>query len=131
MKTCYIYTRTATQSRIDSQIKECLEFARTNNFKVKKLFKDIRASANNLKRNNLLELLESCKSHPVDAVIILRLDRLTRNIEDFSLLKSQFRKLNVQLISVHEGELSTPVGSFTASLLIGIEQYYFESQRKS
>lgn len=129
MKTCYIYARTATITNkrvINNQVRECLEFATTNDFKVLKVFKDIGSSANNLKRKSFLNLLQSCKQNQVDAIIVLRLDRISRNCHQFSLLQTELKKLSVQLISVHEGELSSLTGTFTGSILTAINQYYSE-----
>ncbi len=137
MKTCYIYARTATATQLERskghskaiarQIDECQNYAQEHGYNIIETFEDI-DSGNNYKRKSLQQLLAHCKKHSIDAVITLSIDRLSRNFVDYQKIRSQLQEADVKLISVNEGNLSTPVGGFRGSIVVSLAQY--ESERR-
>src|SRR5215472_12162571 len=59
-------------------------------------------SAKDLKRRGVERLLALVEAGKVDAVIVAKLDRLTRSVKDLCLLLELFEKRKVALISVAE-----------------------------
>lgn len=97
MKTCYIYTRTAAISSGDAakkhrssamtkQIAACQNYAKKHNYKVLEILEDV-DSGNNFNRKGLQKLLTSCKQKSVDAVVILKIDRLSRKVADYAKIR--------------------------------------------
>lgn len=137
MKTCYIYVRTATVTQqeltsehseaINEQILICQDYAKKHNYKVLEVFTDIGISGNTLKRTGLQRLLTYCKKQSPAMVIVLRIDRISRNVADFSKISKGFKEKDIKLISVAEGELSTD--SLIANVIVSVAQWEQERSR--
>src|SRR3984893_18012476 len=74
-------------------------------------------SAKNLNRPGMLRLLAMADAREIDAVIIAKLDRLTRSVKDLGELLERFERRGVSLISVAE---SLDTGSAAGRLVINI-----------
>jgi len=81
-------------------------------------------SAKNLNRPGLQRLLAMVDSGKVEAVIIAKLDRLTRTVKDLCSLLELFEKRGVALISVAE---SLDTASAAGRLVITISQWEREA----
>ena len=77
---------------IGQQITNNMEFALKNGYKIVKTFKDEGISAKDLNRPGLQSLLEYCsdEKNKVKAVIIWKLDRISRNVGDYSATLAPF-----------------------------------------
>jgi hypothetical protein len=64
------------------------------------------SSASNMKRPGLQELIALCRSRPVDAVVVQRLDRLVRNSGDYAALSTKLKKTNTEIISLADDTLA-------------------------
>jgi len=128
MKTCYIYTRTAVVNQselknnhieaIELQKLQCLNYAKTHDYSVLKIFEDLTSGRYNTNRVGLQSLLKACKRHAVDTVLITRIDRLSRTPTNFKELFQYFKKNGIKLIPVLQ-EDSTPTISITVTLESG------------
>lgn len=76
-------------------------------------------SAKNLNRPAVRSLIEACKRRQLDAVIVWKSDRLTRNLRDLLMLTEDvFRDHGVQFISCTETiDTSTPTGRLVLNVL--------------
>lgn len=76
-------------------------------------------SAKNLNRPAVRALIEACKLRKLDAVIVWKSDRLTRNLRDLLMLTEDvFRDNGVQFISCTETiDTSTPTGRLVLNVL--------------
>jgi DNA invertase Pin-like site-specific DNA recombinase len=74
-------------------------------------------SAKDLNRPGVQRLLELVENEKIDAVIVAKLDRLTRSVKDLSRMLELFEKRRVALISVAE---SLDTGSAAGRLVITI-----------
>ncbi|MFH1444711.1 MAG: recombinase family protein [Candidatus Peregrinibacteria bacterium] len=72
-----------------------------------RIFREEGVSGSLAKRPALGELFEYIKAHKVDAVVFLRLDRLSRNLLLSEQLLLDFQQLNVQPISLDEPDLDS------------------------
>ncbi len=108
MKNCYIYLRVSTEEQategfsIDNQKKACIDYAQMCGYHIKGVFKDEGKSGRTTDRPAFQELLEVIKEHPVEAVIIYKIDRFARNVGDFSNLRKEFKNIGIKLLSVSE-----------------------------
>lgn len=82
------------------------------------------ASAKSLKRPGLMRLLALVTSRQVEAVIVYKLDRLTRSVKDLSLLVERFETQGVALVSLQESlDATTATGRLMMNLLASVSQW--------
>lgn len=88
---------------IGQQITNCMNYALQNNYKLIKTFKDEGISAKDLNRPALQDLLAYCMdaTNEVKAVIVWKLDRISRSVADYTATLSPFFAQNdIQLLTV-------------------------------
>ena len=75
------------------------------------VFEDEGFSGGNLHRPDFKRMLTAAKAHQFKAVVVYRLDRISRNIGDFSHLIETLGYLNIDFISIREQfDTSSPMG---------------------
>jgi DNA invertase Pin-like site-specific DNA recombinase len=85
-------------------------------------------SAKTLKRPGMTEVVEQIKNKTVDAVIILKLDRLTRSVKDLGAMTALFEKTGVALVSVQDSiNTSTAAGRLVLNVLGSVAQWESEA----
>ena len=81
-------------------------------------------SAKHLKRPGLEELLALVTSRQVEAVIVYKLDRLTRSVADLDRLIKLFERHHVALVSLQESlDATTATGRLMMNLLASVSQW--------
>ena len=114
-----IYSRkskfTGKGESIGNQIELCKEYVR-NMFGEEYVercivFEDEGFSGGNLKRPAFKKMIADVRKHKFKAIVVYRLDRISRNISDFSGLIDELTNLDVSFISIREQfDTSTPMG---------------------
>ncbi|WP_024833898.1 recombinase family protein [Ruminiclostridium josui] len=113
-----IYSRksrfTGRGESIENQIQMCKEYAikniglSENEFVI---FEDEGFSGGNTNRPKFKEMMREARSKKIDIIICYRLDRISRNVSDFSQLINELEKYNVSFISVKEQfDTTKPMG---------------------
>lgn len=112
MKTAFSYIRVSTEEQKnhgyspDNQIRQCKEYARLHEYDIKRTFDDSGKSGRTSDtRPALQELLKEIDEHPVEAVIIFKIDRFARNVGDFDRMYKDFKAKGIKLLSINEGDL--------------------------
>jgi len=130
MKRAAIYTRvsTAEQSKkgvsLEHQLNKCRLQAELLDYQIDKEIVEPGKSAKNLEREGMQELISMIKDKSIDAVIIYKLDRLTRNVSDLNYLIALLVKKGVELISVKDSlNTSTASGRMVINMLGTISQW--------
>jgi len=125
-----IYCRVSTKEQLERyslqyQEKECKLYAERNNINVIKCFIDRGESAKTAFRTELQNLLTFVAKNKsgIDVVIVHKMDRLSRNVNDTSSIQNFFSKLNIELKSATEGFDNTPGGKFLANILAASAQF--------
>ena len=118
-KTIAIYSRkskfTGKGESIGNQIELCRAYIRMNegeNAAEKAVvYEDEGFSGGNLNRPAFKEMMKAVKAKQHSAVIVYRLDRISRNISDFAGLIEELGRLKVDFISIREHfDTSQPMG---------------------
>ena len=111
---------------IDNQRVDCTNFAERNGYHVVKVFIDDGKSAKDLNRPEAREMLSYCgkaKNH-VDAIIVWRLDRLTRNTMDYhGEIRPFLEKHDIKLLSATEPNNDTIEGELFRNIGIDFAEY--------
>jgi DNA invertase Pin-like site-specific DNA recombinase len=132
MHTAVIYTRVSSLEQaegfsIDAQVKACTKKAKEKNLTIKKIFKDQGFSGTNMKRPVLQEMLEYCKKQKINYVIIHKLDRLARSIENHASIRTVLKSFNTDLISCTEKLGDKPHEMLLENIMASLAQYYTDN----
>ena len=114
-----IYSRkskfTGKGESIGNQVELCKEYVR-NMFGEQYVdrcvvFEDEGFSGGNLKRPDFQRMMADVRKRKFKAIVVYRLDRISRNISDFTGLIDELTKLDVSFVSIREQfDTSTPMG---------------------
>ncbi|MCG8540457.1 MAG: recombinase family protein [Clostridia bacterium] len=126
-----IYSRksklTGKGESTQNQIELCKEYG-IKHFKIKEfiIYEDEGFSGGNVYRPEFQKMLHSAKRKEFDLIICYRLDRISRNILDFSNLIELIQSHNIGFISIREQfDTSTPMGRammYIASVFAQLER---------
>lgn len=114
-----IYSRkskfTGKGESIGNQIELCKEYVRgfygTEYMKRCEIFEDEGFSGGTLNRPAFQKMMQQVRQKKYQAIVVYRLDRISRNISDFTGLIDELTKLGVAFISIREQfDTSTPMG---------------------
>ena len=130
-----IYSRKSKYSEKGDSIGNQIELAKEyikknypeNEYEIQTtIFEDEGFSGGNIERPKFKQFLEEEKENPFDILISYRLDRISRNIADFSSLMNQLNKLNTSFVSIKEQfDTTTPMGRammYIASVFAQLER---------
>ena len=125
-----IYLRVSSEEQVDNysldtQDDICKKEAERRGLPILKTFREEGRSAKNIKgRPGLIELLEFCRKNKKDvsAVIIYRLDRISRQTADYLAIRKKLSECEIELISATEPTGNTPTETFIETMLAGFAQ---------
>ena len=130
-KKAIIYCRVSTKEQADegnsliTQERVCRDYALKNGYEVASVFVEEGESAKTALRPELQKLLKFCSQNykTIDTLIIYKIDRLSRNTDDYSQLRIFFNKLNIKINSTSENFENNPVGHFVENMLANVAQF--------
>jgi len=125
-----IYSRKSKMTErgesIDNQIQLCKEYGRNLGVAEYMIYEDEGFSGKNTARPQFKNLLRDAKNKKFDVLICYRLDRVSRNIADFSNLIDDLQKYGISFVSIREQfDTSTPMGRammYIASVFAQLER---------
>ena len=132
---CAIYTRKSTDeglemdfNSLDAQREACENYIRSQVAKgwqiLPERYDDGGFSGGNTNRPGLQKLLDDCKAHKVDIIVIYKLDRLSRSLCDFAELSKLFDEYKVDFCSVtQEINTSTSAGRMMLNILMTFAEF--------
>ena len=137
MKQSIIYTRVSTTEQAENgfslarQKEECIQFAKKQGYEVVKIFEERGESAKTTDRTELQSMLQYCSQNKkcIDALIVWKFDRLSRNVGDHYALMNIFNKFSTEILSATENNDNTATGKLTRNILQAFSQ--FENDQKS
>lgn len=125
-----VYLRVSTEEQVDNyslstQQSICQKEAERRGLQIVKVFKEEGRSAKTiLGRPILIDLLEYCRKNrrEVSALIVYRLDRISRQISDYLSIRKKLAEYEVTLISASEPTGNSPTEKFIETMLAGFAQ---------
>ena len=112
-----IYTRVSSQRQVDNmslgeQRRMCEEYCHKHNLDIsdERIFEERGESAKTAHRTELQRMLEYCTKNRKDIgfVVVYKIDRFSRKVEDHAALKAILKSLDIQILSASE-----PIGGGT------------------
>lgn len=131
MLTIGIYPRKSVyrdnSDSVSVQVQLCKDYAAIV-FKDQKLDfriydKDEGFSGKNMNRPSFQELMEDVRNNVLDVVMVYKLDRISRNVQEFSSMYDVFQQHSVSFVSVKESfDTTTPMGRTVMYILAAFAQ---------
>lgn len=131
LKKAVIYCRVSTKEQVEegnslpTQEKICRDYALKNGYEIAEVFIEQGESAKTAHRTELQRLLNYCalKKHEVKAVIAYKLDRISRNTDDYSQIRLLLKRYGVEIKSTSEYFENTPAGRFMENIIANVAQF--------
>lgn len=132
---CAIYTRKSTNVRLDREVNSlttqreiCAAYVASQRYRgwmeLDRSYDDGGHSGSGLERPALADLMHDIESGEVDAVVVYKIDRLTRSLLDFVRLIEIFDRRNVALVSVSQAfDTSDSMGRMILNVLLTFSQF--------
>lgn len=110
-----IYPRQSIEKKdslsIEQQIQRCVALCDANGWEYKIYDKDKGYSGKNMQRPSFMEMMADVRAGKVDKILCYKLDRISRNISDFSNLLVELQEHNCEFISLSENfDTTSPIG---------------------
>lgn len=130
-KKAVIYCRVSSKEQVEegnslvTQERLCGEYAQKNKYDVNQIFIEQGESAKTTNRPELQKLITFCanKKNKIEAVIVYKIDRLSRNIDDYSQLRVLLKRYGVKIESISENFEDNPAGRFMENIIANIAQF--------
>lgn len=101
-----IYSRkskfTGKGESVENQIELCKSYAKNNGYDDIYIYEDEGFSGGNINRPEFKSMMKDAAAKKFDAIICYRLDRISRNVSDFSTLIDELKVLGIDFISIRE-----------------------------
>ena len=128
------YARVSTEDQVangvslSAQIDRLRAYARSQGWSLTEVVRDEGASAKNLNRPGLQRVLEAVETGAVEAVLVYKLDRLTRSVADLDWITRLLNGQDVALVSLSEHLDGTNAGGrLMMNLLAVVSQWEREA----
>lgn len=130
-KQAVIYCRVSTKEQVEegnslvTQEKNCREYAAKNNLAIVKVFIELGESAKTADRTELQQMLKFCadKKNDIATVIAYKIDRISRNTDDYSQIRILLKRYGVEIKSTTEFFENTPAGRFMENIIANVAQF--------
>ncbi len=124
----YVRVSTTQQAEtgvsLDAQAEKIRAMAVVQDAELVDVIIDAGASAKDLNRPGLVRVLALVEKRQVDAVIVAKLDRLTRSVRDLGELLERFERRGVSLVSVAESlDTGTAAGRLVLNVMASVSQW--------
>ncbi len=129
-KRAVLYLRVSTEEQLDNfslatQENICRKEADKRGYSIEKIFKEEGKSAKTIAgRPTLIKLLEYCRKNKrrIGALIVYRLDRLSRQTGDYLAIRKKLTDIGITIISTAEPTGESPTEKLIETILAGFAQ---------
>lgn len=118
------YVRVSTENQlenysIDEQVQRIQNYCQAKDWILLKIYTDGGFSGGNTDRPALQQMLTAIRQQPIDAVVVYKLDRLSRSQKDtLTLIEDEFLAHNTDFVSINENfDTSSPFGKAMIGIL--------------
>jgi len=126
-----LYLRVSTEEQVENFSLEtqediCRKEAQRKGFNIVKIFREEGKSAKTINgRPQLLELLQYCRKHKktVGAVIVYRLDRLSRKTSDYLSIRKTLIEQDIRVLSASEPTGTSPTETLLETIMASFAQH--------
>jgi site-specific DNA recombinase len=130
-KRAVIYCRVSTKEQVEegnsliTQEKNCREYALKNSYEIVQVFIEQGESAKTIHRTELKKLMSFCtdRKNNINAVIAYKIDRISRNIADYTQIRLLLKQKGVDIKSTSEHFEDTPAGKFMENIIANVAQF--------
>lgn len=132
-KIAAIYCRVSTKEQVDegnslkTQLRICREYAIKHGYEIdeKAVFIEEGESAKTADRTELRKMLEYCaqKKSGITAIIVYKIDRLSRNTDDYSQIRMLLKRYSIEIKSTSEHFEDNPAGRFMENMIANVAQF--------
>ncbi len=133
IQTHQVATRVALYARVSTsnhrqdpemQLRELRDYCRRRGFEIAGEYVDSGICGARESRPALDKLMLACRKRLVDAVVVYRYDRFARSLRSLVNALEEFRSLDMDFISIHEGvDTSTPNGRLIFGIFASIAEF--------
>jgi DNA invertase Pin-like site-specific DNA recombinase len=124
------YVRVSTEEQAESragmkaQKAGIAREARARGWDLVRIVEDAGFSAKDLRRPGIIEALGAVEAHEADALVVAKLDRLSRSLLDFATLMERARRKGWALVALDLGvDTTTPAGEMVANVMATFAQF--------
>ena len=122
----YGYARVSTKDqKLESQEESILRYCRARNWKIAKMFTD-KMSGKNIERKGFQDMMQELEFNPygVSGIVIVKLDRMGRNLKDLLEIVEKLKTQNISLVSINDSiDTTTPMGRLAFHILGALAEY--------
>ena len=130
-KHAVIYCRVSTKEQAEegnslvTQEKNCRDYATKHGYEIDHVFIEQGESAKTADRTELQKLFRFCanKKNQVSVVISYKIDRISRNTDDYSQIRILLKRYGVEIKSTSEYFEDTPAGRFMENIIANVAQF--------
>lgn len=113
-----------TEQSIEGQIKVCREYAAKNDLNILREYADKAISGKTDKRPEFLKMIEDSSKKQFKYILVYKLDRFSRDVEDSVVYKAILQKRGVRVLSANENFDDTPAGRMMEGFVQYMDAYY-------
>jgi len=126
-----IYCRVSTKQQVDegnslsTQERLCREYALKQGYEVAAVYIEKGESAKTKDRTELQKMMSFCaiKKNNISYVVVYKLDRFSRNTDDYSYLRIILKRYGIFIKSTTEYFENTPAGRFMENIISNVSQF--------
>lgn len=130
-KKAVLYCRVSTKEQVEegnslvTQERNCREYALKYGYEVASVFIELGESAKTADRTELQKLFLYCanKKNEISAIIAYKIDRISRNTDDYSQIRILLKRYGVEIKSTSEYFENTPAGRFMENIIANVAQF--------
>ena len=130
---CGVYVRVSTEEQrdngysIDSQLRMIKEYCEKNNYDIVDVYNDAGHSGKDLMRPQMQRLLKDIKSHKIETIVAIKVDRLTRNNYDGFWLLNYCEEYGIKIELILE---PYDVTTANGEMIFGMNLVFGQRERK-
>lgn len=124
-----IYIRVSTEEQasggtsLATQEASCRDWCQRNHANVVHVYRDAGETAKTANRPQFIAMVDWCRKHRPDYVVVWKFDRWARNSTDHAIYAAHLAKGGTRLVSATEGCEDNPAGRLLETILSGVAQF--------